>query len=145
MLNPSYVAPCSKKVPSLHHFGAKHKCIRHKHDLISMLILNMNCRLHKSIFGGKNCDKSESSIGKHKLRAFSQKNFARLQLKYPFLPKSQLRWKVKTLWGKLNAKNCAEFHDQTTKKKTSNVQAGVLSFSSIPSTFFLSFTLVLQH
>ena len=67
-----------------------------------------------------------SPFEKANFRSFTDRNFARLRQKYPFLPKSQIRHKVKTLWEKLNMKNNGKKICEDWKKKKNGILTGRL-------------------
>ena len=46
----------------------------------------------------------DAKFTKARFKAFAERNFARLRQQYPFLPKQQVRCKVKNLWEKLHVK-----------------------------------------
>ena len=62
------------------------------------------CKMYKETLNRNSSARSWPYSVNEKLGPFSQRHFARLRMKYPFLPKSQIRYKVKVLWEKLNPK-----------------------------------------
>ena len=90
--------------------------------------------MHRKTLNGKTCEKSLPSSGKELFKAFTRRHFPRLRLKYPYLPKSQVRCKVKTLWNKLNKKNEGNDFRDTFNEEKSYGSAGIQNFQ-LPTVF----------
>ena len=73
---------------------------------------------------GRNPAKLSSSLQKEELKAFTERNFARLCQKYPFLPKAQIRHKVKRIWEKMHVKKRSKCVIITSRRPQSNATTG---------------------
>ena len=85
--------------------------------------------MYKKTLIGKNSRESLPPPGKELFRAFTQRHIPRLRLKYPYLPKSQVRCKVKALWDKLYAKSDGKILRDALNEKKNYDSEGIRYFS----------------